>query len=101
MPMKLSLNGNTRWIIAAAFSIVAAAAVTLSQVADLQADQEATDKRLNYIETNQRTLDEGQRITAADVEWSNKKLDALLEKLEVTERIERPKVAESKLKEPE
>ena len=100
MPIKLNLNGNTRWLIGGAAAIVAAAAVTLSQVSDLQADQEKIDKRIDCLESNQRTLDEGQRNGAADMQWSLKKLDAMMEKLEVTERIERPRVEPSKLKEP-
>lgn len=49
---------------------------------------------------NQMRLDEGQRRIGQDTEHANLKLDALLMKLEVTERVPRPALPESNLEKP-
>jgi len=49
---------------------------------------------------NQILLDEGQRRIGQDTAHANAKLDALLTKLKVTERVPRPELPESKLEKP-
>lgn len=99
MPIKFNLNGNTRWLIAGAAAIVAAAAVTLSQVSDLQADQEKIDKRLDCVEANQKVLDRNQREAAADAAWVLVGVHALLDAADV-DRTKRPDVKPSELEKP-
>jgi hypothetical protein len=97
--LKLNLNGNAATLTSLVL-IVATAAVLLYRMDLVEAALADDEKRLNCIEKNQRTLDENQRNAAADVALANAQLRKLLELEGVTERIERPKVEPTKLKDP-
>lgn len=93
-------------------SLIAAAAIAggtalvsvgiLSFRANAAADEiEEIDDEVDRQGRNQIRIDEHQRHVEADVTWANRKLDKLLEELDVSERIERPAVRPSTLENPD
>lgn len=65
-----------------------------------EAKVQEIDEAVGRQGRNQMRIDEQQRRIGQDVEHANTKLDALLEKLEVTERIPRPPLPPSSLERP-
>jgi hypothetical protein len=99
MTWKFNLNGNNGMLVGMAI-VVSAAAVTLYRVDRVEAEQETDHKRLDCIEDNQRVLDRNQREASADVALANAQLRKLLD-LQGVERIKRPPVPPSELKDPD
>jgi hypothetical protein len=98
--VRFAINGSTG-ILAGLVIAISTAAVLLYRVDIVEDAQAVEEKRLDYIEENQRKLDRNQRETAADVEWANDKLDKLLDTVGVNDRIKRPPIKPSTMREPE
>jgi hypothetical protein len=98
-PIPLSLGWLGRIFVLGCLLTMAGASLTAYR---LQAGEEADatlEQNVKILGENQKKMDEEGRITAQQVGLANKQLRLLLQLEGVTERVEPPKIEESKLKE--
>jgi endonuclease/exonuclease/phosphatase (EEP) superfamily protein YafD len=73
----------------------------INRIEATEAEQKKMKAAQHVIAKNQRIIDENVRQLQAESEWTQKKLDVLLTKAGVTERITRPRVERSQLEDAE
>lgn len=73
----------------------------VSKVLAQETDITVLEIAQEVLAKNQRVIDESVRDLKADSEWTQLKLDALLEEMNVTKRIPRPKLKPTELEEVE
>lgn len=103
-----SLSIDLGWAIKLVLGLVITSIVgSVASIPFLSIDVSAQETRLKIVEAaqsrverNQALMDETMRNLKADSDWAQLKLDRLLTALQVTERIDRPDVLESKLEKP-
>lgn len=105
-------DGSERVVLGSVVSTVLAAAIVsgagaLVTVGVLAYRADAEERKVEKIDQavsrqgrNQMRIDEQQRRIRQDSEWANAKLDALLEALDVSERVPRPELPPSSLEKP-
>lgn len=97
------------WVVKTVLALAIASFIgTVAGVPLLSKDVSAQEEKIKVMEKtqdrivrNQGVIDEQVRGLKADSEWTQLKLNALLEANNVTKRINRPNVSDSKLEKPE